>query len=126
MEHEKMWNDFQLSIDLHKFYVDFAVKLNLFYYAITGGILSFHFSHKDPHVTIIGLMLPVLLSILLGAFFVYSAKLAWNLRYNIRLRANQLNLVVFPEGIVLVLLCVISGVTMLSVGATLVWYLVCA
>ncbi|CAM3955606.1 hypothetical protein VIAQ111709_20510 [Vibrio aquimaris] len=45
------WKDFELSVELHKFYVDFIVKLNFFYYAITGAILSFHFAKDSPEVS---------------------------------------------------------------------------
>jgi len=119
------WKDFELSVDLHKFYVDFVVKLNLFYYAITGGILSFHFSKDSPSVSVLSLILPIILSISLAGFYLYCAKLAMNLRANIKLRAEKLELHVYPEGIVLVMLCAIFGVVSLGVGLSLLGYLVC-
>jgi len=117
------WKDFEISVELHKSYLDFALKLNLFYYGITGAILSFHFSKESPTASLIGLLLPTMLSILLGLFFLYGAKLAWNLRTNIIMRAQKLELMVYPEGIVLVIICAIFGVTMLSTGAVLLGYL---
>lgn len=119
------WQDFELSVELHKSYLDLAIKLNIFYYAITGAILSFHFSKESPTVSVIALLLPTMLSILLGAFFLYGAKLAWNLRINIKMRADKLNLMMYPEGIVLVMLCIIFGITMLTVGIGLLGYLIC-
>jgi len=120
------WKDFEISVGLHKSYLDFAVKLNLFHYAITGAILSFHFSKESPEISILALMLPITLSILLGGFFLYSVMLAINLRKNIKLRAEKLNLHAYPDGIVLVLLCLIFGVTMLGVGISLIGYLLCS
>jgi len=119
------WKDFELSVELHKSYLDFIIKLNLFHYAITGAILSFHFSKESPEDSVFALILPIVLSILLGSFFLYCSKLAMNLRYNIKFRAEKLGLHVFPEGIVLVILCVIFGITMLGVGFTLIGYLIC-
>ena len=119
------WKDYEISIELHKSYLDFALKLNLFYYAITGAILSFHFSKESPTVSLIGLLLPTMLSILLGLFFLYGAKLAWTLRSNIIMRAEKLNLMVYPEGIILVIICGIFGVTMLATGVALLSYLIC-
>lgn len=119
------WKDFEMSVELHKFYVDFIVKLNLFYYAITGAILSFHFSKDSPEVSVIALLLPIALSLCLGGFFLYSARLAFNLRSNIKQRAELLKLHVYPEGIVLVLLCLIFGAISLMVGTTLIGYLLC-
>ncbi|WP_415905648.1 hypothetical protein ACMXYW_06565 [Neptuniibacter sp. QD48_55] len=37
-----------MSVELHKSYLDFAIKRNLFHYAITGAILLFHlFKRKE-------------------------------------------------------------------------------
>ena len=119
------WQDFQMSVELHKFYVDFVVKISIFYYAVTGAILSFHFTKDSPSVSVLALLLPIILSLSLGGFFIYSARLAMNLRLNIMLRAKELNLHVYPEGIVLVILCSIFGVSSIIVGVTLIGYLVC-
>lgn len=43
---EIKWNDFKLNVELHKSYLDLALKINLFYYAITGAILSFYFTSR--------------------------------------------------------------------------------
>lgn len=120
------WKDFELSVELHKSYLEFIMKLNLFHYAVTGAILSFHFSKESPQVSIFALLLPIILSMMLGAFFLFCTKLAWNLRNNIKLRAEKLGLEVYPEGIVLVLLCAMFGTVTLGVGLSLTGYLVWA
>ncbi|MGH1462309.1 MAG: hypothetical protein ACRBB6_09745 [Neptuniibacter sp.] len=120
------WKDYEISIELHKFYLDLAIKLNLFHYAITGAILSFHFSKESPTVSIIGLFLPMVLSFALGFFFIFGAKLATNLRANIKQRAEILGLHVYPEGIILVLVCSIFGAVMVSVGLALALYILCS
>ena len=119
------WKDFEMSVNLHKNYLDLVVKLNLFYYAITGAILSFHFTNEIQSVSVIALILPILMSLLLGFFLIYASKLAWNLRGNIKKRAKKLNLQVYPEGIVLVIVCIIFGVIMLTVGLGLLYSLAC-
>jgi hypothetical protein len=118
------WKDYEMCIDLHKAYLELALKLNVFYYAITGAILAFHFAKESPTVSILGVLLPLLLSFTLGVFFLFGAKLAFNLRENIILRANALGLNIYPEGIILVIVCVIFGAVMLSVGAALSAYLI--
>ena len=120
------WKDFELSVELHKSYLEFIMKLNLFHYAVTGAILSFHFSKESPQVSIFALLLPIILSMMLGIFFLYCTKLAWNVRANIKLRAEKLGLEVYPEGIVLVLLCAMFGTVTLGVGLSLTGYLVWA
>lgn len=122
-ETEIKWNDFKMSVDLHRSYLDLAVKLNMFYYAITGAILSFHFSNDGIEVAKYALYLPLLLSVGLSVFFIWAAFLAQNLRMSIKTTAKSLGLTYYPEGIVLVLLCVIFGVILFLVSAALMWYL---
>jgi len=117
------WKDYEMSVEMHKSYLDFAIKLNLFHYAITGAILSFHFAKESPEVSIIGLFLPMALSLALGCFLLYCVKFAWTLRANIKYRAEILKLHVYPEGIVLVMVCGIFGAVMFSVGVVIAWYL---
>jgi hypothetical protein len=117
------WKDYEMSIELHKSYLDFAIKLNLFHYAITGAILSFHFAKESPTVSIIGLFLPMVLSLSLGGFFLFGVRLAINLRSNIIKRAKILGLHIYPEGIVLVVVCGIFGTTMVAVGLAIASYL---
>lgn len=118
-----VWKDYELNVDLHKSYLDYAMKLNLFYYAITGTLLSFHFAKESPSVSILGLLLPIAFSLALGGFFLHGAKLAHNLRVTIKERAQQLGLARYPEGIVLVQVCVIFGLIMICVGLVLIGYL---
>lgn len=48
-DRELLWKQYQLNIELYRTYLDLALKLNLFYYAITGAIVSFYFAHpEDP------------------------------------------------------------------------------
>jgi hypothetical protein len=120
---ELKWNDYKMSVDLHRSYLDLVIKLNMFYYAITGAIMSFHFTNGGIEVSKYALLLPLLLSIGFSVFFIWSAKLAHNLRIGIMRRANELQLDVYPEGIVLVLLCIISGTVLALVSIALIFYL---
>lgn len=97
----------------------------MFYYAITGAILSFHFAHTDFPTAKYALILPVLLSVGLSLFFIWGAKLALNLRTHIKTTAEELGLKAYPEGIVLVLLCAIFGIVLAIVSIALIWYLAC-
>ena len=122
---EVKWNDFKMNVDLHRSYLDLAVKINMFYYAITGAILSFHFTNTDSDMAKYALILPVLLSIGLSVLFIWSAFLAQNLRAHIRSTAKDLGLSAYPEGVVLVLICWIFGIVLVIVSLALIWYLVC-
>jgi hypothetical protein len=108
---------------MHKSYIDLAVKINLFYYAITGALLSFHFSRNQDGISKFGLILPIVLSISLGAFFLICTPRARDLRTNMRNTAQDLGLAAYPDGIVLVGLCFILGLVMLGIGIALLGYL---
>ena len=120
---EIKWNDFKMNVDLHRSYLDLAINLNMFYYAITGAIVSFHFANSASPTAKLALILPVILSIGLTVFFFWSAKLAHNLRFHIKSTAEELGLKCYPEGIVLVLLCIIFGTVLGVVSVALIWYL---
>ena len=125
MEQKQLdWEDYKMSIELHKFYLDLIVKISFYYFAITGAILSFHFKNNTPEVSLYGLLLPIVLSIFLGIFLLYGSRLAWNLKLNIAKRAKKLNFETYPNGIVLFLFCIIFGISMLGIGLALVIYLI--
>jgi hypothetical protein len=66
-DRELLWRQYQLNIDLYKGYLELIVKINVFYYAITGAILSFFFSNQN-HLTKFSLLLPLFMSIALEFF----------------------------------------------------------
>lgn len=119
---ELKWNDFKQSVELHRAYLDLAIKLNMFYYAITGAILSFYFTHREIATAKYALGLPILWSIGLSVLFLWSAVLANNLRSHIRATASELGLKAYPEGIVLVLICTISGGVLAVVSIALICF----
>ena len=119
---ELRWNDFKQNVELHRSYLDLAIKLNMFYYAITGAILSFYFTHREIPMAKYALGLPILWSIGLSALFLWSAVLAKNLRSYLRSTASELGLRAYPEGIVLVLICAISGVVLAVVSIALICF----
>lgn len=64
-----LWERYKHNVDLHRSYLDLVIKINTFYYAITGAIISFYFLHvKDPLINY-SLILPFLMSIGLAVFF---------------------------------------------------------
>ncbi|MGH7600186.1 MAG: hypothetical protein ACREOI_27845 [bacterium] len=101
-DHELLWKQYSQLIDLYKFYLDLALKANVFFYAITGSILTFYFSNKDSELSKFSLILPIVLSLLFGAIFSYGAILMKIFRdeiFNIR---NMLKLHVAPETNILI------------------------
>jgi hypothetical protein len=120
------WNEFKRAVEMHHAYLELAIKLNLFYYAITGAILSFYFTHTEIGMAKYALGVPILLSAALAVFFVCAAFLAQGLRLHIKRVAAELALGAAPEGVVLVMMCAIFGGMLWFIFFTLVWFFVIA
>lgn len=119
---ELLWRQYQLNVELYKGYLDLVVKINVFYYAITGAILSFYFAHQND-LTKLSLLLPLLMSVTLGAFFMIGAWLARVSREETFRIRDALGLMAAPEIGVLILLLGIFAVLMFVVAGGLVWLL---
>jgi hypothetical protein len=118
---EIKWNDFKLNVELHRQYLDVAIKLNLFHYAITGAILSFYFTRADVPMLKYALLLPIILTLSLAGFFFWAAVLAKNMREHIKATAAELGLNAYPEGLVLVVVCAISAVMLSVLFTGMLW-----
>jgi hypothetical protein len=62
-----------MHIDLYKKYMDVTLKINLFYYGITGALLSFYFSQNGNSPLIeYSLIMPILFSIVFAVIFIFG------------------------------------------------------
>lgn len=117
---ELLWRQYQLNVDLYKGYLELVVRMNVFYYAVTGAILSFYFANQNE-LTQFSLFLPFLMSVALGGFFVLGAWLARIPRdETFRLR-DTLGLIAAPEIGVLICLLSIFAILMFVVAGGLAW-----
>jgi hypothetical protein len=74
-EPELLWKQYQQNVDLYKFYLDLLIKFNVFYYAVTGAIISFVLAHSTEPLIRYALVLPLVMSVGFSAFFIYGAVL---------------------------------------------------
>lgn len=123
-DRELLWRQYELNVDLYKGYLDLVVKINVFYYAITGAILSFYFANQND-LTKLSLLLPLIMSVALGVFFVVGALLARIPRQETFDIRDALGLKAAPEIGVLILLLSIFAALMFVVAGGLAWLLVC-
>ena len=72
---ELLWKQYSMWVDLYKFYVDITIKINIFYYAITGAMLSFYFSRIDHSLIKYSLLLPIAMSLALAGLSITGIKL---------------------------------------------------
>jgi hypothetical protein len=121
-EAELLWRDYALNADLYKFYMDITIKVNVFFYAATGAILSFSLSQAGIAYAKWAISLPVLMSIGLAVVFGRAVPWAIALRHDTVLIAKRLRLQnsneFSPLVFVLVVVCILTTFT--AVGLLLI------
>lgn len=123
-DRELLWRQYSTAIELFKHYLKLAVEFNVFYYGITGGVVSYYFAHEQETFMRNALLLPFVMSVLFGLFFVYGAHLMGRLRREVFTIRDALRLNTAPDLAVLSIFLVISAVLMFSVAiglASIMW-----
>jgi hypothetical protein len=119
LDRDSLWKQYQLHIDLYKYYLDMVIKFNVFYYAVTGAILSFYFSKTEVSLIRYSLLFPILLSVSFGGFFLYGSTLLEVVRQEVFDIRDKLQLDTAPEMNVLKILLRITAVLFLFVAICL-------
>jgi hypothetical protein len=123
-ERELLWRQYNLHVDLYKFYLDIALKLNVFFYLITGGILTFYFANSSERLIRYSLLLPIILSIGFGGVFIYGSILMSVAREDLFRIRDRLELETAPEVRVLSVLLGVFGVIFFFVAASMLLLMV--
>jgi len=113
---ELLWKQYALHVDLYKFYLDLVVKVNVFYYAVTGAILTYYFQHASDDITRFALLLPIVFSLTIGGIFFYGAKLLRVTREELFAIRDKLALETAPEIGVLAVFLRSFGTIMILTG----------
>ena len=111
-----LWKQYELHVGLYKFYLDLAIKVNIFYYAVTGAILSFYFSHVHEGAARLSLVLPALMSVAFAWLFFHAGNLVGVVRLEVFRIRDALGLLTAPELQVLVYLLRIFGALFAAVA----------
>ena len=122
---ELLWRQYSLNVDLLKHYLKLVVEFNVFFYGITGGVVSYYFAHATEALMHYALVLPFVMSVLFAAFFAYGAYLMGALRAEIFEVRDALKLKTAPDAMVLALFLCISTALMLLVAIGLgliIWH----
>jgi len=128
-ERQLLWNRYSMHIDAYHKYMDIVVKLNLFYYGITGAILSFYFSKAEVGSAYVklSLLLPVLFSLALIFLFGYAIKALAVSKIDIIniVRELEMNAFVAIDALIYMLWGSISFVVLVSFGILYVLFFSC-
>jgi len=122
---EILWKQYQQNVDLYKFYMDLVIKFNIFYYAVTGGIVSFYFANSYIENVKYLLLLPILISICFAGFFIYGAILMKSLKKEVFEIRDKLTLTVAPDVGVLSVLLYIFSVIYIIISISLGYLIYC-
>jgi len=117
-DRELLWRQYSQNVDLYRFYMELVIKLNVFYYAVTGAILSYYFSHTSMESVHLSLVLPLVMSVAFAGFFIYGALLTSVLRADVFAIRDALQLRAAPDlGVLSVLLYIFAVVFLIVASA---------
>ena len=114
-----LWKQYALHVDLYKFYLDLVVKINAFYYVITGSILTYYFQHTTDGLARCALLLPMLFSFGIGGIFFWGAFQLRHTRDEVFAIRDRIGLDTAPELQTLVIFLWVFGAIILLVGFSL-------
>jgi hypothetical protein len=95
--HDLLWKQYALYVDLYKSLFDLFIKVNVFYYGITGAIVVYYLEHTAEPLARYGLLLPIAFSITLGGLYIYAGNYVGVLRGELEMLAKELGLRSSPE-----------------------------
>ena len=116
LSQDLLWKQYQMYIDLYKHYLELVIKFNIFYYVVTGGIISFYFSKLNIPLIKYSLLFPFLMSICFSIIFIYGAYINGVTREDVFNIRDQLNLETAPELNVLTFILIVSAILFIIVA----------
>ena len=106
---ELLWRQYEQNVGLFKFYLELVIKMNLYYYVVTGGIMTLYFANNAASQSRFILVFPGLMSLALCGLFLRGAFLMKPIRQEIFQLRDALGFSVAPDaGILSLVLCVFA------------------
>lgn len=121
----ELMRQYEISVDLYKHYLKLTIELNVFYYAITGAIVSYFLVHRSEPLMKWALALPLLMSLLFAGLFIYGGVQQIAFRHEVFRIRDALGFRVAPEMLVLSVFLYIYSALMLAVAVGLGALMVC-
>ena len=116
------WKQYDMMALTIRWGIELLLKANVFYYAVTGAILSFYLSRPAPQPSTLkfALVVPALLALVLAVIFLLSASTMWKAETQIQTIAGNLKLTAWPDTVGLKWALIGSAVLLLLVALALV------
>ena len=115
-----LWKQYELQVGLYKDYLKLLLQFNAYYYAATGALLAYYFSHSQTPLMKYSLAFPVLMSAGFSVLFFYEASQISVVRMELFEIRDKLGLSTAPEYRVLSIFSLLSAFLMLVVAICLV------
>jgi hypothetical protein len=113
---DERWKEYNLHIDLYKYYLELSLKANIFFYAITGTIVGFYLTHPEVGYKKVSLLLPIMMSLALGGIFIHGGILWIRVSGIIREIRRELNIKKAPDINLMTTLLTVFGFIFLVVS----------
>lgn len=113
-----LWKQYVTFVDLFKFYLDTTLKSNIWFYTITGAILTYYFAHlnKGNANLKFSLILPVILGLGIGVIFLLGSIQAKDMKRKLTYIREELHLPGAPHADVLIIFLQFSGILSILVA----------
>lgn len=122
---ELLWKQYGVFVDLFKFYLDISFKCNIWFYTITGAILTYYFGHETSNVNSkYSLILPIVLGFGFGLIFLMGSTQARDLKHKLNYIKEELNLPGMPHTDVLINFLNFAGVLFIIVALFILIFIV--
>ncbi|HEX8129769.1 MAG TPA: hypothetical protein VF527_11765 [Pyrinomonadaceae bacterium] len=120
VERELLWRQYHCYLELYKYYLELSLKGNVFFYLITGSILTFYFTHHDEALVKYSLILPIIMSLALGLAFILGAILTKGLGKDFVDLSSQLGFNSCPSVKILIVLLYSFGSIFIIVAMAMI------
>ena len=116
---DTLMKQYQMMIDVHKFYFEIVLKFLIFHYAVTGAILSFYLSKPNTGVMRFALIFPIFMSVIFGAFTFFGSTRVGYMEEEVIRVTDMLGLPVYPDPMFLKYMLMVAGVLNMAIAIAL-------
>ena len=117
-----LWKQYGVFVDLFKFYLDTALKANIWFYSITGAILTYYFKNAGDQLLKYSLVLPMVLGLGFGIIGLLGSVQANDTRKKLSYIRDQLKLPGMPHVQVLVYFLIFAGILFIVVATAIYFF----
>lgn len=120
LDRDTVMKQYQMMVDVHKFYFEIVLKFLIFHYAVTGAILSFYLSQPNVGIMRFALLFPVFMSLVFSAFTFFGSRRVDYLEAEIIRVTDMLGLKVYPDPKFLKYMLRVAGLLCLAIAIGLI------